>query len=115
MFRAAPIALALSCLLAVGCASVGRGGSNFPGDDTARPATDVPSRFTVGAAGATPPTDGACHSPITDPRSGAQFRFVRADAGRGDYEVATGQYGARAGELLRVDCRTWQAIGLVRR
>jgi hypothetical protein len=115
MLGLVPFALTASCLLVAGCVSVGRGGGNFPSDATARPATDVPSRFDVGAAGATPPTDGACHSPITDPRSGAQFRFVRADAGRGDYAVSTGQYGARAGELLRVDCRTWQAIGLVRR
>ena len=111
--RAASLASLLSCLLVAGCASAS--GGNFPTDATVRPATDAPERFTIGATGATPVSDGTCRSPITDPRSGAQLRFVRTDASRGDYEVTTGQYGARSGELLRVDCRTWQAIGLVRR
>ena len=98
---------------AAGCASASRG---FPSDDVARQASDTPDRFVAdaGAPAATSST-AACQSPITDPRTGAKLRFVRTQPGRGDYEVAAGQYGARAGELLRIDCNTLKAVGLVPR
>jgi hypothetical protein len=35
-------------------------------------------------------------------------------ADRGDYAVPAGRYGARRGELLRIDCVKRTAIGLVR-
>ena len=94
-----------------GCATLG-GPASFPADDTARPAADAPARFDP-PAGAV--LDGACRSPMTDPRTGDALRFVRTQGERGDYEVRAGQYGAREGELLRIDCRTGRAVGLVRR
>lgn len=99
--------------LFAGCASAS---GAFPRDDVARPASDAPDRFATDAgAPAAASSTAACQSPITDPRSGVKLRFVRTQPGRGDYEVAVGQYGARAGELLRVDCGTLRAIGLVPR
>jgi hypothetical protein len=78
---------------------------------------DAPARFepvTAGGVGGAA-ADGTCQSPIRDPRSGLELRFVRSVPGLGDYAVPEGAYGARAGELLRIDCRTWQAVGFVQR
>jgi hypothetical protein len=76
-----------------------------------RTASDLPERFVLPAAN----PGGGCLSPITDPRTGRQYRFVRADKGVADYELPDSTYGASRGELLRLDCRTGQANGLVRR
>ncbi|HEY0928485.1 MAG TPA: hypothetical protein VGE27_01095 [Gemmatimonas sp.] len=40
---------------------------------------------------------------------------MRSIPGLGDYEIPERAYGARAGELLRIDCHTWRAIGFVAR
>lgn len=52
---------------------------------------------------------------MIDPRDGTELRLVRSQAGRGDYAVPTGRYDVAAGELLRLDCRTGEAIGIVER
>jgi hypothetical protein len=111
MIRSAHLAAAALLCAAAGCATFGTSGS-FPPDDTARPATELPEAFTPPAGGG---DAGVCRSPLTDPRTGAELRFVRTQGERGDYEVPVGRYGAREGELLRIDCRTWRAVGLVRR
>ena len=100
-------------LAAAGCA---HGAASLPGDASARPATGVPERFVTGdpppAAGAEP----ACRNPLLDPRDGTRLVLVRSTAGtRGDYEVPAGRYGVAPGELLRVDCTTGNAVGIVRR
>jgi hypothetical protein len=81
-----------------------------------RPAMDAPERFLredgspiTGTPGAAP-----CTSPIVDPRSGARLLMERAYQGSGDYSVPAGRYGVGAGELLRVDCATGLAVGVVR-
>ena len=94
-----------------GCGIVSNAAASFPSDASARPAVDTPTRFDVETLN----NSGICQSPITDPSTKAQLKFVRSQPGRGDYEVAVGQYGARAGELLRVDCYTYAPIGLVLR
>ena len=95
-----------------GCASGRPQTSNdIPPDDTARPARDLPERFVF----PDPPVGTVCQSPIGDPRTGARLRLGRSFNGRGDYEVPAGFYGARASELLRVDCTRGNALGLVRR
>lgn len=99
-------------LLLAACAT-GRGAGDFPTTQV-RAARDVPEAFVV-AEGGVPPRDGTCRSPLTDPRNALQIRFVRSRAGVGDYAVPEGQYGARGDELLRVDCRSLRAIGLVPR
>lgn len=103
-------------LASTGCATAS---GNFPSNAPVRPAADTPPRFEISAlaTGATPQAmvEGTCYNPLIDPRTRAELRFVRSAPGIGDYEVTAGQYGARQGELLRIDCRTLQAIGFVRR
>lgn len=85
-----------------------------------RPATDVPGRFLVagssGSESARSPRPGeGCHSPVMDPRDGTLLHLSRSLEGLGDYTVPAGVYGTAADELLRIDCRTGQAIGIVPR
>jgi hypothetical protein len=106
-------ALLLAVIAMLGCASSHVEG--FPADAPVRPLTDAPTQFAVSAsAGTRIPTD-ICQSPLVDQRNGTSLRLERSVPGRGDYEVPTGHYGAQAGDLVRVDCRTLQPIGLVRR
>jgi hypothetical protein len=94
-------------------------GGAFPPDTAVRPARDLPERFIVeGTTGepSTPPGSRACRSPLVDPRDGTRLRLARAQEGtRGDYEVAPPRYGVGAGDLLRVDCTTNRAMGMVPR
>jgi hypothetical protein len=106
-------ALILAVVGTLGCASSHVEG--FPSDASVRPLTDAPTQFAVSAsAGTRLPTD-ICQSPLFDQRDGTTLRLERSVPGRGDYDVPTGHYGAQAGDLVRVDCRTLQPIGLVRR
>jgi hypothetical protein len=104
------IATSFVVLLAA-CATMQRG----PSDALLRPAEDTPASFTT-PDGVTP-VDG-CRTMVVDPRDRTTLRLARsAQYGmsfRGDYEVADGRYGVRAGELLRIDCTTGEAIGIVR-
>lgn len=97
-----------------GCAS-----SSFGTDADARTAGDVPGRFLVGLSGSdavAEPTPGdACRNPMVDPRDGTRLRLVRSSGTRGDYAVPAGRYGVGGGELLRLDCATGEAVGVVRR
>lgn len=108
----------LAVLLAA-CASAGTM-TSFPPDSAARPATDVPARFEpLDAAarladGDTIAGDG-CRSPIVDPRDGTRLTFIRVMGGRGDYEAPDGRYGTGTGGLLRLDCNSGRAIGVVPR
>lgn len=107
---------AAGLLAAAVLAACAHAGGNFPVDVRVRPATDAPAAFVVaGASADAAPGDGTCRSPLRDPRTGAEYRFVRAQPGVGDYAVPEGTYGARAGELLRIDCRSWRALGFVPR
>jgi hypothetical protein len=105
-------AAAALVLLAGAC---GNTSLNYP-TAVLRPAMDAPERFLrengspiTGTPGAAP-----CTSPIVDPRSGARLTMERAYQGSGDYTVPPGRYGVGAGELLRVDCATGLAVGVVR-
>ena len=110
------LAFAAACGLAGGCAT-GLSGS-FPTDATARSASGTPLRFEpVDRAARLTPADtiagNGCLNPMVDPRDNTQLRLVRAIAPRGDYAAPPGRYGARAGELLRLDCNTGRVIGVV--
>ena len=103
----------LAILAVLGCASSHVEG--FPSDAAVRPLTDAPTQFAASTSARTGlPTD-ICQTPLYDQRNGTALRLERSVPGRGDYEVAVGHYGAQAGELVRVDCRTLTPIGLVRR
>ena len=106
-------ALLTAVVATLGCASSHV--EDFPGDASARPLTDAPTQFSVSSSARTRLSTDICQSPLFDQRNGTTLRLERSVPGRGDYEVATGHYGAQAGELVRVDCRTLQPIGLVRR
>jgi hypothetical protein len=109
------LVLAFGAVLVTACAHVS---GSFPSDSTVRPATDLPARFIAES----PPATGAaaeqatCRSPLVDPRDGARLVLYRSREGaRGDYQAPPGRYGAGAAELLRVDCASGAAIGIVRR
>jgi hypothetical protein len=82
------------------------------------PVPGLPDRFTP------PPVPGAesstaCLNPLTDPRDGTRLTLVRSRGVPpppiGDYEVEGGRYGVGPGELLRVNCATWEGVGRVPR
>ena len=106
-------ALLLAIAAAPGCASSHTGG--FPSDASVRPLTDAPTQFALSGGARTRMSTDICQSPLVDQRNGTTLRLERSVPGRGDYEVPVGHYGAQAGDLVRVDCRTLQPLGLVRR
>jgi hypothetical protein len=100
------------------CAIGGRG--SFPLDSAARAAQDLPVRFEpVAPVTRIAPADtiagGGCTSPFQDPRDGTLLRMERAITPRADYVVPAGRYGVGPDELLRLDCNTGVAVGIVRR
>ncbi len=99
------IALSLTGLL-VGCAT-----SDFGPGTVLRPAADVPETFASDA----PAEPLSCSSPLWDARNGVRLTLVRSANGEGDYTVADARYDVGRDELLRVDCSTGAAIGIVRR
>lgn len=110
--------LLCSALALSGC---GLGGSpSTVSPRVRRPATDTPERFNPPATHAyitpadTLPGSG-CLSPLTDPRSGAKLVLHDSANGIGDYSTPPGAYDVRPGELLRVDCNTGKALGIVNR
>jgi hypothetical protein len=105
--------LLLAIIASLGCASSHGGG--FPADASVRPLTDAPTQFALSGSARTRMSTDICQSPLVDQRNGTTLRLERSVPGRGDYEVPAGPYGAQAGDLVRVDCRTLQPIGLVRR
>lgn len=107
--------LLLVFLLFLGsCASM-----NFPSDDQARAAKNVPGHFLVGTPNGTKTTEPSpnegCRNPMIDPRDGTKIYLVRSSEDRGDYKVPTDRYGVGEKELLRLDCGTGRVVGIVRK
>jgi hypothetical protein len=78
----------------------------------------APEHFLVGSKDGGPPeepvADGTCKNPLVDPRgAGVTIKLVKSSGGYGDYEVPAGKYGVGAHELLRVECATGKAVGIV--
>jgi len=94
-------------------------------DVTPQLASGLPTVFVPDTAGLKPGTSAAgmagCRVHLADPAFGSHLTLVRStDRGGspakywGDYAVnPAGRYGVRENQLLRVDCRTGQAIGIV--
>lgn len=108
-------------VLALAAGIAGCGGS-LPSDQQAllHLPKDVPIAFVADVG----PSGALCRNPIRDPRDDTLLHLARSSyqpaegprlpAGyRGDYRVDPGRYGVRAGELLRIDCITGRAIGIV--
>ncbi len=67
-------------------------------------------------AGPVAPKAGeGCRNPIVDPRNDTRLTLIRSADGLGDYEPVTLRYGVSEGELLRVDCASGRAVGIVER
>jgi hypothetical protein len=96
-------------------------------DVTPRTATGLPTVFVPDTMGLKPGTSArgveGCRTHLADPAFGTHLTLVRStDKGGtpttywGDYDVSPiGRYGLNENELLRVDCRTGQAVGIVPR
>ena len=108
-------------LVSTGCSS---SWNVYPVGAPSRPATGTPDRFLVGTiqlggALTEPQPNGGCRNPMVDPRDGTRLTLVQSQSGDngqfGDYAVPEGRYGARVGELLRVDCNSGRVVGFVPR
>ena len=117
---AASSAVITVLLCSAGCAASAL--SMYPTDAPVRAASDTPERFRVGSVDTAgvltqPQRDGACRNPMVDPRDGTRLRLVQSrpvgDDHIGDYEPPVGRYGVKPGELLRLNCGTGEAIGVV--
>ena len=96
-------------------------------DVTPRAAIGLPTVFVPDTTGLKPGTAArgveGCRVHLADPAFGTQLTLVRStDKGGtptkywGDYQVTPiDRYGMNENELLRIDCRTGQAVGIVPR
>lgn len=82
-----------------------------------RAAADLPDHFVVSTSkGPVEPSPGeGCRNPLLDPRDGTLLVLVRSAEGRGDYEAPPPRYGLGERELVRVECATGRALGVVKR
>ncbi|MGE5715851.1 MAG: hypothetical protein ACM369_04305 [Acidobacteriota bacterium] len=112
--------VAASALAALqGCAS-SRGSMESPVVAQAR---NLPDHFMVTASGLAqkeePRGGEGCRNPMVDPRNGTMLNLVRSKSGVGDYQVLGEQYelnsayGVDPRHLLRIDCATGKALGIV--
>jgi hypothetical protein len=129
--------LGVVCLLGIAaCASAGGGAQQR--QPAPRPLTAIPPslRFVPDPAfqgSGTPLASDRCLTHLIDPSRSVRLTLVRSVGGdakaaaegagvttsrhpQGDFATEPqSQYGLRAGELLRVDCATGQALGAVTR
>jgi hypothetical protein len=112
---------ALALFALAGCAS---SGGSIEGPVVAQ-ARDLPDHFMVTATGLSqkeePKPGEGCRNPMVDPRNGTSLTLMRSKDGIGDYQV-TGReyeiqsgYGVDSSHLLRIDCGTGKALGIVNR
>ncbi|HEX2800285.1 MAG TPA: hypothetical protein VHQ44_11525 [Thermoanaerobaculia bacterium] len=102
-----------------GCAS-SRGSIESP---VVAQAKNLPDHFMVavtGIAQAEEPKAGeGCRNPMVDPRNGTPLNLMRSKNGVGDYQVLgkeyelDSSYGVDPRHLLRIDCATGKALGIV--
>jgi hypothetical protein len=97
-------------------------GVSQPWELTPRPARDLPEQFVIDTSVIPVPLspEAGCVRQLLDPRDGTRLTLVRSTRRTvgpeflGDYSVApAGHYGVGAESLLRVDCTTGRAMGIV--
>jgi len=96
-------------IITSGCGALQNSGNNTR---IIRQAENTPEKF-VPAGGISLDND-SCKSPMVDPRDGTQLIMVSSTNSMGNYKVPTNKYGVNKGELLRIDCSTGVAIGIVK-
>ncbi|HTS02480.1 MAG TPA: hypothetical protein VMN04_08150 [Thermoanaerobaculia bacterium] len=83
---------------------------------------DLPDHFMVAASGVgkaeEPKPDEGCRNPMVDPRDATLMTLMRSGGGKGDYAVQSEygsghKYGVTSRQLLRIDCATGKALGIV--
>ena len=123
LLRAAGALGATSAFVALvagaGCAS-GRGQATRP---VVAEAKDLPDHFMGAVTGLSqrsePGPGEGCRNPMVDPRDGTTLNLIRSKDGTGDYQVMNrdyelkSQYGVDSRHLLRIDCATGRALGIV--
>ena len=76
---------------------------------------DTPDHFMVAKSGlgnaAEPKAGEGCRNPMVDSRDKTLLELRRSANGIGDYRVV--KYGVTSRQLLRIDCATGKAIGIV--
>jgi hypothetical protein len=120
VFGATSALVALVALVALaGCAS---SRSSMAGPVVAE-AKNLPDHFMVAVTGLAqreePKPGEGCRNPMVDPRNGTALNLMRSKNGTGDYQVLGQQYeldsiyGVDSRHLLRIDCATGKALGIV--
>lgn len=113
------LAAASAVVALAGCAS-SRGSMEGP---VVAEAKNLPDHFMVAVTGIAqkeePKSGEGCRNPMVDPRNGAPLNLVRSNNGTGDYQVLgleyqlESTYGVDSRHLLRIDCATGKALGIV--
>lgn len=106
--------LAASTLFALaGCAT---GKNDMAGPIVGVP-LDMPDHFMVARSGLgkseEPKPGEGCKNPMVDPRDKTMLTLRRSAGGKGDYWVESQKYGVTSQHLLRIDCATGKALGIV--
>lgn len=113
MRNALSTALAAALLAAAACAT---GRNDMTGPIVGVP-LDTPDHFMVvrtGIGKAKEPKPGeGCRNPMVDPRDHTELLLRRSAGDTGDYWVQNPKYGLTSQQLLRIDCATGKAIGIV--
>jgi hypothetical protein len=103
----------LIAVLVFSTSLIGSGCSSLrPGEGDVRTAVDTPEQFNAPAGMAW--GANTCLNPIIDPADGTELILIQSMDGLGDYRVTGGKYGVNTGELLRINCRTGEVVGIVR-
>ncbi len=85
-------------------------------------AKNLPDHFMVAVSGLAQkeePSGTTCRNPMVDPRNGTALNLMRSKNGVGDYQILGNQYeldssyGVDSRHLLRIDCATGKALGIV--
>jgi hypothetical protein len=106
--------LAASAVLALAGCATGRNDLSGP---IVGVALDQPDHFKVAHSGLSksedPKPGEGCKNPMVDPRDGTMLTLRRSAGGKGDYWVESQKYGVTSQQLLRIDCATGKAVGIV--